>query len=215
MDVQAACEILAKATNHQQHLRYFKELYTHFGHKPSSDIKELLDFICNDTLKWLQSLPPNARSKDTCIKYKSPIYILLDNSNVQELYGNDYCNKVHKNVKDCFQKHLNAVLASRKQTEDTKPQDTEPVQKTTDAVANEKVDDASDHIFDCDDEDEDDDSQLDISLLEPANRIDKEENTIDYKMMYENLLFKHNVIVGQLKKENERLWDLACKFASK
>jgi hypothetical protein len=208
MDIQTASEILAKATNHQQHLKYFKELYTHFGHKPSSDVKELLDFICNDTLKWLQSLPPNARSKDTCIKYKSPIYILLDNSSVQELYGNDYCNKVHKNVKDCFQKHLNQVLASRKQVEVPKPQDTEPVQET--AIANEKVDDVVEDASDenCDDEE---DSQLDISLLEPANRKDKAVNAIDYKTMYENLLFKNNVI----KKENERLWDLLGKFASK
>jgi hypothetical protein len=55
--------------------------------------------------------------------------------------------------------------------------------------------------------------------LEPLIDIDIDNQDvrcgIDYKLLYEQLEFKHTIIVEQLKKENERLWEVVLKFASK
>jgi hypothetical protein len=202
MNIQQACDILANANNHQQHLKYFKDLYTHLGSTSSSDLKALFDFVGNDTLKWLQSLPPNARSKDTCRKYKTPVYILLDDASVQQAFGQDYCVKVQRNVKNCFQKHIVEVVASRNKHEVAKPEEVAPVGE-----------DIKDTIYDSSDED---DGNLDISQLEPiCDDKTVEDSAVDYKQLYEDLLFKHNFMVEQLKRENEKLWEVMGKFASK
>lgn len=201
MDIQRACGVLATAEK-QLHLKYFSEQYQHYGMNESTPLKDFFDVIQGDTLKWLQSLPPNAKSKETYRKYKSALNALLENNEVNEILGKDYCSRVHRKLKKDFNDLVDKVVDGRK----IEGCSVDPKQNTD--IENKPVCDSED--------DEETDDKLDISLLEPVdNEYDHKHEGVDYKKLYEELTIKHRVIVEQLQKENNRLWELAFKFATK
>lgn len=112
MNIQHALEIVSKAPN-TDHFKYFKEQTRHFKLEPSSSLKQYFDFINQDTLKWLQTLPGNAKSKSTFNKYKASVYLLLEQDAVVANLGTQYCETVMKAIKECFKEHIDNVVKHR------------------------------------------------------------------------------------------------------
>ncbi len=207
MDIKKACDIL-HCTNNPLSLKCFTEQYRHFKLSSTTPLKEYFDFINERTLEWLQSHPQSIKSKETFRKYRTPINFLLENPDVQDALGRDYCLMVQKNMKNNCQKHIEEVVESRKQNINLSVVDVRVEQEPT-----------SDFELEHTDEDSESDDGLDISLLEPIDSKHPNQD-IDYKTLYEQL--KHNLVVEQLrkdneqlKKENERLWEVVKLFASK
>lgn len=223
MDVQKALDIAAKASN-TEHLKYVKEQFRHFKIEPTSSLKEYFDFIYNDTLTWLQTLPNNARSKPTFNKYKASIYHLLESTEVVNAFGSHYCADVSKAIKECFKQNIDDVVQGRTSANDNNQMS--PLHKEQDVKCS-----VVDNVIESD-YSNDEEPDLDITTLEvnpssnhkPASPFDVDKVVEkDYKKAYEELKQsyatlqqKHDhTIIQMLEKENQQLWKLLNKFAEK
>jgi hypothetical protein len=128
MNIQQALDIVSKASN-ADHFKYFKEQIRHFKLEPSSSLKQYFDYICQDTLTWLQTLPSNAKSKSTFNKYKASVYLLLEQNEVVAEFGNQYCETAMKAIKECFKEHIDNVVKQREKKTETKPEELVAIQE--------------------------------------------------------------------------------------
>jgi hypothetical protein len=189
MNIQQAIDIVSKATN-TDHVKYFKEQARHYKLEPSSSLKGYFDFICKDTLNWLQTLPNNAKSKSTFNKYKASVYLLLEHDSVITELGSQYCETVIKCIKECFKEHIDNVVKQRERKNEPKTIEVITVQQSENECKDEDTTDSE-----CgNDTASESGSMIDIETIEVA----KEENTSivtelpqvvddDFKTAYNNL----------------------------
>jgi inner membrane protein involved in colicin E2 resistance len=112
---------------------------------------------------------------------------------------------VLKNLKNVFQHSIDEVVKSRNKKEVIEAHEVQPTTLSNQVFNDDRTETT----------DSESDEVLDVSLLEPIDNKEQHNVVEDYKALYESLVFKHNVIVEQLKKENDRLWEVVMKFASK
>lgn len=197
MDIQSALALLG---NHEENSKFFKGQVRHFNVDGGSSLKEYLDRINGDAIMWLRELPQSIKSKPRFHKYKAPIYALLEHKDIVATYGQEYCSTVLKNIKNAFKDSIDKIINERKQSP---------------AVEEDTPDSIHEH------ESDDDDSVLDIDILEVAQAglvKNKSDETVDYKQQYELLKVKYdglwreyNTVKGILSKTLELLGKMASR----
>jgi hypothetical protein len=199
MDIHTATLLLTNGEN----VKYFKEQLRHFQREQTSSLKEYLDIINDNAVKWLSSLPKGIKSKSTFHKYKAPLYCLLEHKDVIAAYGENYCVGVLRSMKQAFKDSIDSIINERKQ----------PNCVTAD-------DNATESVSEC--QSDDDGSVLDISNLEVVEAvapIDSKDQKLQYELLknkYDSLLREHSRVKGVLERadsELSRAWGLLNKMA--
>lgn len=203
MNIQKALDIVASASN-SDHLKYFKEQVRHLKKEHTSDLKELLDFIHNDTQTWLRTLPDNAKSKPTFHKYRASIYQLLENSDVIAKFGSEYCSSVTKAIKNCFKNHLDIVVQERSAT-NTRTISVSSTSQPTQQDKDEETDNSpseTDNESEDDSSDEEDYQKKDVELMTMTTLSQSAISTVssqdtaceeqDLKKAYNEMFAKYN-----------------------
>jgi hypothetical protein len=197
MDIQSA---LALVANHEEKNKFFKGQVRHFNLDGGSSLKDYLDRINNDAVRWLRDLPKSIKSKPRFHKYKAPIYALLVHKDVVAAYGQEYCSTVLNNLKNAFRDRIDEIINERTQSPAVE-------EDTPESILEQESDD--------------DGSVLDIDSLEvatPGTTEKKSDETVDYKQQYELMKVKYdalwreyNTVKGVLSKTFELLGKMASK----
>lgn len=198
-------------------LDYFKKQIVLFKVEHTSQLKDYLDFINNDPVHWLSSLPDDLTCKSAFHKYKEPIYKLIKHTKLHEDYGENYCVNLMNNIKQAFTINCQDIIDKRKNSK-------KPVEIIT-------FDDSSSS-----ETESDDGSVLDITKLTPAKEANNEDkqntniennNELQYQIKllqnkldmqekyYESIIgyYKHSLYL--LTNSNEQLMKLLGQIASK
>jgi hypothetical protein len=191
-------------------LDYFKKQIVLFKVEHTSQLKDYLDFINNDPVHWLSSLPDDLTCKSAFHKYKEPIYKLIKHTKLHEDYGENYCVNLMNNIKQAFTINCQDIIDKRKNSK-------KPVEIIT-------FDDSSSS-----ETESDDGSELDITKLVPAketNKIDIQNSNIQnnnetqyqLKLLQDKLDMQekyYESILEYYKTTNEQLMTLLRQYASK
>lgn len=177
MNVQNAINVASLASN-KEHLKYIQEQFRHLKIQPEANLKDFFDFVGNDTLNWLKTLPNNAKSKSTFNKYKASVYHLLENSDVVKVFGEQYCTTVYKAIKECFKDNIDTVVLDRVAKHHAK--------------VNESIEDESTSVIDTESECSDLDTEtLEVMTSNEPTQTTPPSNSVDNKE-YDNLLTQYN-----------------------
>lgn len=175
-------------------LEYFKKQIVLFQVNPSSKLKDYLDFINNNAVHWLQSLP-DVQSKSGFHKYKDPIYKLIKHNKLYEDYGENYCATLLNTMKQAFTNECQRIIDERKAL------------KTTHVTLNLDDDDSSETTSE---------PTLDINSIQPIepSHNDNTDNETSLQAKYDALLREHEHL--QIKyecsqAELSRVWKLLHK----
>lgn len=76
-------------------------------------LKQFFDTINEDVVRWLRTVP-NAKSVNTFRKYKKCLISLLDNEEVKQVLGKEYCSSVKTNINKVFHDNVNVIAQERK-----------------------------------------------------------------------------------------------------
>jgi hypothetical protein len=79
----------------------------------SSTLKDFFVVINEDIMKWLRSIP-NAKSINTFRKYKKCLISLLDNEEVKQELGKEYCGSIKTSINKAFHDNVNLIAKERK-----------------------------------------------------------------------------------------------------
>jgi hypothetical protein len=195
MDIHTATSLLTNT----EHIRYFKEQVRHFKREQTSSLKDYLDFLSEDVVKWLSSLPKGVKSKSTFHKYKSPLYFLLEHKDTINVYGETYCVGVLRSMKQAFKDSIDKIISERRQSNC--------------ALADDNL---TESVSECQSDDEV--SVLDINNLEVVEdvvAIDTNDYKKEYELMknkYDRLLFEHNLVKTMLESQLSIAWRLVDKM---
>lgn len=197
MDIRRALTLLTNGENN----KYFKDQVKHFHKEQRSPLKEYIELVNKDPVQWLRSLPKGIKSKSTFHKYKAPLYVLLENEEVNEEYGESYCVSVIKNIKDSFKENIDNIINERKNT-------------TTSGS------DSANKSLDFDNPSDEEDSVLDLNNLEVANTTCQDDDNCnnDIQEEYAKLKKSYELMKVRLEyteRELSRVWELVHKMASK
>lgn len=114
MDVEKAITILPNV----EQIKHFSQQIQILSVKPSTNLKDLFEVITKDIQTWLSTLPTSAQSKSAFRKYKTPLNTLLENSQVQDILGKEFCDSTYQLLKKGFKQHICDILKQRSQTMD-------------------------------------------------------------------------------------------------
>jgi hypothetical protein len=152
-------------------------------------------------------MPTKAKSKATFSKYKVSVCILLDNQQVIDAYGSQYCCTLRKKIIDLYKQHIDDVVKHRT----TIKNDLVQIQ---DDNSTETSSETSEVVLD-----------IDINSLEPGDTIHQgnsiQTDNTDHKTLlskYNALLISHTSLsceVKLLRQELDRVWTLTNKLAAK
>ena len=197
MHIQQASDFLSKDPS-KEHLSYFTKQLVQFKYEPTTPLSDLLEFINENTIQWLQQLPKTAKSKNTLSKYRTSITTLLNKEQVRENLGTQYCSVLEKKINDTFKNNVDNIVDERNGTNVS----------TNDDVETSYSDDS------------DTDSFPDVKTLEV--KLDSENNTDEYKKHIESLNKKYNEIrikYDNLQELYNKLYDdyrsLDAKYSTK
>jgi ribosomal silencing factor RsfS len=194
MDIHTATSLLTNTEN----IKYFKEQLRHFQREQTSSLKDYLDLISEDVVKWLSSLPKGVKSKSTFHKYKSPLYFLLEHKDTINVYGETYCVGVLRSMKQAFKDSIDKIISERKQSNCASVDDN-----------------VTENASECQSDDE---SVIDINTLEVVEdvvAIDTNDYKKEYELMknkYDRLLFEHNLVKTMLESQLSIAWRLVDKM---
>lgn len=206
MDVEKATTILT--TDAQ--VENFGDIIKGLKLQPSTNIKDLFTLITQTPLEWLKCLPKHNKTENSIRRYKTPLYTLLNNTQVKEVLGEDYCKSTLKHIKNAYNNNINTIIEERNKTMS--------VSLETDSVASEISDNDS-----CTETETSEGVGIPIDELvvdtEATQRKNKNSNNpLDYQQQYEtlnnkytDLLSEHNNLRKQYKTLNHEYKEKALE----
>lgn len=212
MDIQQTSALLLKANN-DENITYFNKYVVLYNLQQTTQLKELFDTINNDTVTWLKSLPKEAKSIHTLRKYKKPLIALLENVEIQDALGVDYCENVKTNINDTFSQIANDVSKERtnkKTININEKQKTHNINDNESCVGTETSEGLGIPI-----------DELVVNKDTQHDNIDiqQDTNNIDYKKQYEmlnnkynQLSYKHTNLLEQCNQVTEKYNNINAKY---
>lgn len=97
----------------KEHSRHFKEAYETLQLRGTQDARAFLDIVRDDTLGFLNRLPPKNKSLHALKKPRYAISAFLDLQVAVDALGSEYCDAVKYALKTCFDKHARAISEAR------------------------------------------------------------------------------------------------------
>jgi len=212
MDIQQTSALLLKANN-DENITYFNKYVVLYNLQQTTQLKELFDTINNDTVTWLKSLPKEAKSIHTLRKYKKPLIALLENDEIQDALGVDYCESVKTNINDTFSQIANDVSKERtnkKTININEKHNTHNINDNESCVGTETSEGLGIPI---------DELVVNKDTQHDNTDIQQETNNIDYKKQYEmlnnkynQLSYKHTSLLEQYNQVTEKYNNINAKY---
>jgi len=112
MDIDKATKLL---TNDEQ-LKTFTDQLQGLKLQPSTNIQNLFTLITQNPLEWFRSLPKDNKTENSLRRYKTPLYTLLNNTEVKNIFGEEYCKSTLKQIKNAYNNNINTILEERNKT---------------------------------------------------------------------------------------------------
>lgn len=204
MDIDKATNLL---TNDEQ-LKTLTDQLQGLKLQPSTNIKDLFTSITQNPLEWLKCLPKHNKTENSLRRYKTPLYTLLNNTQVKEILGAEYCKSTLKQIKQAYNNNINTILEERNKTMS--------VSLETNSVSSDISDNDS-----CAETETSEGLGIPIDELEvdtEATQKKNNNNPLDYQQQYEtlnkkytDLLSEHDNLKKQYKKLNNEYKDKALE----
>jgi hypothetical protein len=112
MDIQKATTLF----NNAEQSRHFTKLIASLNLQSSTNITDFFNIITHNPLQWLNLLPKEAQSDDAFRKYKTPLYTLLNNTEVKQIVGETFCDNTRKLIQKGYKDNIEQVLKLRNNT---------------------------------------------------------------------------------------------------
>ena len=160
MNFSEAYNLLISLTNSDSNAKHFKLAHEQFQKKnQDEDIKSYLDFIKGNCIEWFEGMPTKWASASALAKPKMSIIKLLEQPQVHQAYGAEFCIELEKIIEKTWKDNKDKLVSQRAVTSTINPK----AESTT-------YDGEEAYIEEDFEEDVEEDAQQRLEVLQQENR---------------------------------------------